>query len=195
MVVPSVAELSSSIDSVKTTVEEKKASFEEKINKIKTKYNTVVGKINSVIYELEGYVNKAINAIVKGIKGALTWISDKIRACIRRIEKIIDNWNKFIEEKKKQLEELYNSTMDKTKVKLLKTLFTKIGMSVSESEKTADSIKSMVPTPELPIPKLTIDFPGPFPILESIFNMDFSSFIPGDAKDVKPVDLPKLPMI
>lgn len=193
--------LTKKVPEANTRINKKISKAETLMNNTIKTYNDSVIKINSLLYELERLVNKALYHIMRGVDGAIPWISDKIRKCLEKIDKAIDEVNEYVKEKIDKIVSGINDAIDNIIDKMLAATFAKLGIpkNVRESDEfkgfVDSTIKPILPSFDITkyLPSFELNILSIIPQFGNIFNMDFGSLI--DPKNIVPFDIPKLPEV
>lgn len=119
-------------------IEELSDNIIDKIKAIKDKRDEYVKDINSRIKDLEDTIN-AKN------EHSQVWIDMQVAIKTKKIQDKVDGINKFISNKLSQLEDWYDTQMNKIVTSVIVTTFAKIGQKIKGED--ASNFSDLVPYP------------------------------------------------
>lgn len=153
----------------------------EYYNKIKSIYNKFAKKINEYIDELEKILKKLAEAGMQ----ALAWVDMQIKKVLKKIADALNAVKKKIDEIIEQIKKWYEKVIKKIKISVIKGVFAKLGVSMTDD--AAEAMSDMIPHPDITslIPDIKIELQLPGLDIASAPNLDF----------LNNIELKKLPLL
>ena len=150
-------------------------------NKIKSIYNKFAKKINEYIDELEKLLKKLAELGMQ----ALAWIDMQIKKVLKKIADALSAVKKKIDDIIKQIKNWYEKVIKKIKISVIKGVFAKLGVSMTDA--SAEAMSDMIPHPDIAslIPEIKIELKIPGLDIASAPNLDF----------LNNIELKKLPLL
>ena len=137
----------------------------ETINNVIVKVNEykdiIEGIYTKYVSKIDKYINDINNIIDTAIHRSRQWVITELNKIKKKIEDIIDGFEKMIHKIIDDLAEWYNNLINNAKSTFLKAKQAKLGLELPDS--MLESLANAIPHPDIteliPIPKLNVSIP------------------------------------